>query len=115
TPAIRSRLAAGSLRFSGAMLTSSISGIVTSRSRICRPVVPASPSMKTLGISIFPIAKAYGEPKPIALVGAVHHDTFAVCSVQARGLRAAWRPAAGAPLPDTPVPREKPHEDPRVP
>ena len=45
-----SRLAFTSFRSSGAMLTSSICGIVWSRSRICRPVVPASPSMKTLAI-----------------------------------------------------------------
>src|SRR6185369_3262215 len=51
TPAIRSRLAAAFLRSSGAMLTSSICGIFSSRSRICKPVVPASPSIKTLGIS----------------------------------------------------------------
>ncbi len=50
TPAISSRLAFTSFRSSGAMLTSSICGIVWSRSRIWRPVVPASPSMKTLAM-----------------------------------------------------------------
>jgi hypothetical protein len=37
-------LGGGSLRNSGAMLTSSIWGMACRRSRICRPVVPASPS-----------------------------------------------------------------------
>ena len=45
TWAINSRLASGSLRFSGAMLTNSTSGMASKRSRIKSPVVPASPSM----------------------------------------------------------------------
>src|SRR6185369_7404864 len=51
TPAINSRFAAAFLRSSEGMLTSSICGNFSSRSRICKPVVPASPSIKTLGIS----------------------------------------------------------------
>ena len=45
-----SRLASGSLRFSGEMLTSSTSGMASKRSRIKSPVVPASPSMNILAI-----------------------------------------------------------------
>src|SRR5438477_4249957 len=41
--------AAASLRFAGSIETSSISRRPWSRRWICRPVVPASPSMKTLG------------------------------------------------------------------
>jgi hypothetical protein len=36
------------------MLTSITSGIKAKRSRICKPVVPASPSMKTLCMKSFP-------------------------------------------------------------
>ena len=46
--AFSSRLrSSASLRFSGSIETSSMSRRPSSRSRICRPVVPASPSMKT--------------------------------------------------------------------
>ncbi|MDT4865023.1 hypothetical protein FQZ97_998030 [compost metagenome] len=50
--AMRSRLASGSLRRSGAMLSNSIAGMPCKRSRICRPVVPASPSMKILAMTL---------------------------------------------------------------
>ncbi len=53
TVPISARLAAASLRSSGAMLTSSMAGMACSRSRICSPVVPASPSIKTLGMYFF--------------------------------------------------------------
>jgi len=46
TAAMISRLACGSLRRAGSMLTTFTPAMPCSRSRICRPVVPASPSMK---------------------------------------------------------------------
>ena len=55
TPAIRARLALASLRSSGAMLTNSMPAMFCSRSRICKPVVPASPSIKTLAMVFVPV------------------------------------------------------------
>ena len=45
------RVAEGSLRRAGSMLTTSTPGMPCRRSRICKPVVPASPSMNTLAIA----------------------------------------------------------------
>ena len=42
--------AAGSLRFSGAIASTSTPATLASRSRISIPVVPASPSMKIAGL-----------------------------------------------------------------
>src|SRR5688500_7784254 len=93
TPAISSRLAAAFLRSSGAMLTSSIWGIFSSRSRICRPVVPASPSIKTLGISV-PVETAYTHCKVRA--GLVHCTMIqfgaALCSWLAKPSPCRWAP-----------------------
>ena len=50
TSPIKARLACGSLRNDGSMLTTSMPGICAKRSRIWSPVVPASPSIKTLGM-----------------------------------------------------------------
>ena len=50
TSPIKARLACGSLRSEGSMLTTSMLGICAKRSRIWSPVVPASPSIKTLGM-----------------------------------------------------------------
>jgi hypothetical protein len=52
TCASNSRLAWGSLRRSGAMLTISMAGMAASLSRMPSPVVPASPSMKTFAIAL---------------------------------------------------------------
>jgi hypothetical protein len=51
-PFSMSRRAEASLRSAGSMEISSRSRRLSSRWRICRPVVPASPSMKTLGAMV---------------------------------------------------------------
>ena len=101
------------MRSSGAMLTSSTCGIFCSRSRIWRPVVPASPSMKTLGM--VEASDCLGRRKKKlrsdrssgAAVGAAHHDTVRLLSSarpppERRGPRAT----AKSPVPQPSFPRD---------
>ena len=67
TSPIRARLACGSLRNDGSMLTTSMLGIFAKRSRIWSPVVPASPSIKTFGMGVRSVKVAKSLSKPVFL------------------------------------------------